>query len=329
MRLNKDFSVNTGMNLKPKSNATKTAFAITLLSAQSLMMSANVLAQDTSQEAISGSDNTATYWGIGIGTTLGAILGGPVGAAAGAALGGSVGYGQDKDAALEQTEQELDSQVTSLSEMEGELKKSNMQLEVLRAQTRKLERERAMHAAELADLKAKKLSEREQEEILAGVAKHYSQEVYYRHNSSSIPDYAKSRIDELAAFMQEHPSIVISLAGHSDLVGAEDANLALTQARVDAIRDYLIDQGIDAQRIEAKAYGEAFATVTAGDASNYVLDRRVAIELGVRAQESLSDQNGIADQDGSADQESLQAQQARDDDADAPLLPLAINVGGR
>lgn len=313
----KDVSVNTGMNLKPKSIATKTAFAITLLSAQSLMMSTSALAQESVHQATQETDNTATYWGIGIGTTLGAILGGPVGAAAGAALGGSLGYGQDKDAALEQTEQELDSQVISLSTMEGELKKSNMQLEVLRAQTRKLEHERAVQSAELADLKAKKLGEREQEEILAGVAKHYSQEVYYRHNSSSIPDYARSRIDELAAFMQEHPSIVISLAGHSDLVGAEDANLALTQARVDAIRDYLIDQGIDAQRIEAKAYGEALATVTAGDASNYVLDRRVAIELGVRAQESPSDQ------------ESMQAQQATDDDAEAPLLPLAINVGGR
>lgn len=323
MKPNKDFSSSTELNSKPKSNPTKTAFAITLLSAQSLLMSTSVMAQEVAHDARSESDSTATYWGIGIGTTLGAILGGPVGAAAGAALGGSLGYGQDKDAALEQTELQLDSQMISLSEMEGELKKSNMQLDVLRAQTRRLEQERTVQSAELADLKAKKLSAREQEEILAGVAKHYSQEVYYRHNSSSIPDYAKSRIDELARFMHEHPSIVISLAGHSDLVGAEDANLALTQARVDAIRDYLIDEGIDAQRIDAKAYGEAFATVTAGDASNYVLDRRVAIQLGVRAQDGLSDQHGLNEQ------ESMQAKQVPDEDADAPLLPLAINVGGR
>ena len=288
----------------PKSfKAKKTAFAAALICSQAILTSSPALAQEANEK----DEHTGTYWGIGIGTTLGAIIGGPVGAAAGAALGGSVGYGQDKDSALEQSEQQLDSQVMSLSSLEGELKKSNMQLEVLRAQTRKLQRENALKSAELADLKAQEITEREEAEILAGIAKHYSQEVYYRHNESSIPDYAKARMDELANFMAEHPGINISLQGHSDLIGPENANLALTQARVDAIRDYLIDQGIDAGRISAQAHGETFATVTTGDASNYILDRRVAIELSMPVVE----------------QPSAIAQEATES------LPLAINVGGR
>ena len=283
---------------KNHASAKRMAFASAFVCAQALSLSQPVFAQDNTQSE----DNTGTYWGIGIGTTLGAIIGGPIGAAAGAALGGTVGYGQDKDAALGQTEQQLDEQVMAVSALEGELKKSNVQLESLRAQTRQLQRQKALQAAELADLKAQDVTEREQSEILAGIAKHYSHEVYYRHNASSIPDYAKDRIDELASFMLEHKSIAISLQGHSDLIGAEDANLALTQARVDAIRDYLIDKGVAAERITSQAYGEAYATVTAGDASNYVLDRRVAIELSI----------------------------PQGDTGDATAIqPLAVNAGGR
>lgn len=278
--------------------ANKTAFATALLCAQALAASQPALAQDTAPSE----DKTGTYWGVGIGTTIGAIVGGPIGAAAGAALGGSMGYSHDKDTALELTERQLDSQVMTVSTLEGELKKSTMQLEVLRAQTRNLQRQKALQAAELADLKAQDISEREQAEILNDIAKHYSQEVYYRHNESSIPDYAKSRIDELAKFMLEHKRLNISLQGHSDLIGEEEANLALTQARVDAIRDHLIDQGVAAERINGKAHGETFATVMAGDASNYVLDRRVAIELSVPQQVTQDPQ---------------------------PTQPLAANAGGR
>lgn len=286
----------------------KTAFAAALICAHALTASAPAMAAEAKEE-----ERTGTYWGIGIGTALGALIGGPVGAAAGAALGGSVGYGQDKDSALDQTTQQLDSKAVSLNSLEGELKKSNMQLEMLQAQARKLQRENAIKSAELFDLKAQEVSEREQAEILAEVAKHYSQEVYYRHNESSIPDYAKTRIDELAKFMVEHQSIHISLLGHSDLIGPENANLALTQARVDAIRDYLIEKGISEGRIEALAHGEAFATVTAGDAKNYILDRRVAIELRVPRLESEPDA-GVA------------SAIAKEPTA---MLPVAINVGGR
>lgn len=242
-------------------------------------MSQPALAQTAETE--SQDDNSGTYWGVGIGTAIGAIVGGPVGAAAGAALGGSFGFGHDQSSALEETESRLDDQTIALSQREGELKNSKRAVGMLKAKNATLTREHALQASALADLKAQDITEREQAEIMSGIAKHYSQEVYYRHNESSIPDYAKSRIDELAGFMTEHPNVSIALHGHTDLLGQQDANLALAQARIDALRDYLVDQGISDSRIDTQAHGESFATVTVGDAGNYVLDRRVSIELAV------------------------------------------------
>ena len=280
--------------MKNHTTVKNTAFAATLAIAMSQTafaqsapqpVNADSVGTDT-QNAQHADENSGTYWGVGIGTALGAIIGGPVGAAAGAALGGSFGYGHDKGEAFEQTESRLDARTLTLSQLEGELKSTQRTLAKLKTKNATITRKHALQASELADLKAQEVTEREQAEILANVAKHYSHEVYYRHNESSIPDYAKTRINELGNFMAEHPSIKISLQGHSDLLGPENANLALSQARVDALRDYLVDQGIADTRIETHAHGETFATVTPGDATNYVLDRRVSIQLDVASTEA-------------------------------------------
>ena len=227
-------------------------------------------------------DNTeGTYWGLGIGTVLGAIIGGPPGAAAGAALGGSIGWGQDVDTQLENTEAKLDAQTLARAKADSELKNTQSELAQLRNKAGELEQSSAQDQAQLTQLSERVSKESEHNEVLASIAKHYTQEVYYRHNESAIPDYARSGIDELAQFMQENPKLAIELRGHTDLIGPEQANLALAQSRIDAIHDYLTSKGIAAERIKREALGEKYATVPAGDAHNYILDRRVAIELSV------------------------------------------------
>jgi len=240
--------------------------------------------------------NSGTYWGVGIGTALGAIVGGPAGAAAGAALGGSIGWGADKDDALEQAELTLEQNENDLVAAKGELKKSYIEMQRVRARINGLERDNALKSASIAELQAADRAEKAHAKVLESIAKHYSHEVYYRHNSSSIPDYAKERIGELISFMNEHPSLTIHLKGHTDLIGGEDANKALAQSRVDAIKDYLIEQGVSEGRIATTAFGEQFATVTRGDASNYILDRRVSLSLEMpgSATQVLSDTSETA-----------------------------------
>ena len=222
-----------------------------------------------------------TYWGLGIGTVLGAIIGGPPGAAAGAALGGGIGWGQDLDTQLENTEAELDAQTLARAKADSELKNTQSELARLQDKASELEQSNAQDQTHLTQLSEQVSKESEHNEVLASIAKHYTQEVYYRHNESAIPDYAKSGINELAHFMQENPKLAIELRGHTDLIGPEQANLALAQSRIDAIHDYLTNKGIAAERIKREALGEKYARVAAGDAHNYILDRRVAIELSV------------------------------------------------
>ena len=48
----------------------------------------------------------------------------------------------------------------------------------------------------------------------------------------------------------------IEIAGHTDNIGSEESNMKLSQARAEAVRNYLISKGIKPERITAKGYGD-------------------------------------------------------------------------
>ena len=48
----------------------------------------------------------------------------------------------------------------------------------------------------------------------------------------------------------------IEISGHTDSKGSDDYNLQLSQGRADAVRQYLVDNGISEDRIISKGYGE-------------------------------------------------------------------------
>ena len=82
-----------------KTHTHKLAIAVLALS---LTHTANAADNSTHND----SDNKSTYWGLGIGSVLGAAIAGPPGAAIGATLGGSIGWGKDQNDALDEEEGE-------------------------------------------------------------------------------------------------------------------------------------------------------------------------------------------------------------------------------
>ncbi len=62
-------------------------------------------------------------------------------------------------------------------------------------------------------------------------------------------------LDELVAMMKDSPKVEIQLEGHTDNVGNPQANIKLSQQRVDAVKKYIISKGINKKRVMTKAYG--------------------------------------------------------------------------
>jgi OOP family OmpA-OmpF porin len=71
----------------------------------------------------------------------------------------------------------------------------------------------------------------------------------------------------------------LKLAGHTDNVGSNDANMKLSKARAESVKNYLVDKGANASRIEATGYGETQPIATNKTAKGRQQNRRVEFTL--------------------------------------------------
>ncbi|MDR3391673.1 MAG: OmpA family protein [Sulfuriferula sp.] len=101
--------------------------------------------------------------------------------------------------------------------------------------------------------------------------------------------------DQVVSKMKQYPRVeVILVTGYADRIGSDDYNQALSQRRADAVKAYLVDQGVNDQRIETAAKGESDPIVAcdsvkgkvSGSNRNLVNclqpNRRVTVEVKVR-----------------------------------------------
>jgi outer membrane protein OmpA-like peptidoglycan-associated protein len=60
----------------------------------------------------------------------------------------------------------------------------------------------------------------------------------------------------VAQVMKAHPEVQrVTIEGHTDDTGSAATNRKLSQARAEAVRDYLVGKGVEASRLEAKGFG--------------------------------------------------------------------------
>ena len=87
-------------------------------------------------------------------------------------------------------------------------------------------------------------------------------------------------LDQLAAIIHNHPEILrLEVAGHTDSVGSLAMNLALSEARASAVRDYLVGRGVDPARLRAVGYGPNVPLAPNGTEDGRMLNRRVELTI--------------------------------------------------
>lgn len=86
-------------------------------------------------------------------------------------------------------------------------------------------------------------------------------------------------LDEIVSILAEYTDYNLKMGGHTDSNGSNATNLKLSQARVDAVKSYLINKGVAASRIQATGYGEEQPVATNKTAAGRAQNRRVALEL--------------------------------------------------
>jgi OmpA-OmpF porin, OOP family len=82
------------------------------------------------------------------------------------------------------------------------------------------------------------------------------EKVFFDTAKSTIQQRSYPLLDDVAAVMKAHPEVRrVVVEGHTDNTGAAAFNRKLSQARADAVRQYLVQKGVEADRLEAKGFG--------------------------------------------------------------------------
>jgi outer membrane protein OmpA-like peptidoglycan-associated protein len=101
-------------------------------------------------------------------------------------------------------------------------------------------------------------------------------QVYFDLGKATIRAESHGILDAVAAVLAANPDVAgVEVQGHTDVRGSAASNLRLSQERVDAVRAYLIEAGIDADRLIAKGYGETQPIVEARTEAEHAQNRRV------------------------------------------------------
>jgi outer membrane protein OmpA-like peptidoglycan-associated protein/tetratricopeptide (TPR) repeat protein len=81
-------------------------------------------------------------------------------------------------------------------------------------------------------------------------------DIYYSTNSADIVTDSKIILDSFVEYLNENPSMEIEIGGHTDDVGDDKANLALSSERAFEVMNYLATKGVQTKRMTYKGYGE-------------------------------------------------------------------------
>ena len=101
--------------------------------------------------------------------------------------------------------------------------------------------------------------------------------VYFDFDKYTLSSKSIQTLRSIAQVMEDNKDLEITVSGHADERGTREYNLALGQRRGEAVRDYLLLNGISKNRITVKSYGEEYPLVKGSNESSWAKNRRAEI----------------------------------------------------
>jgi outer membrane protein OmpA-like peptidoglycan-associated protein len=80
--------------------------------------------------------------------------------------------------------------------------------------------------------------------------------IFFETGKYNLKDESKSELNKLGDFLNQNPKVKIEVSGHTDNVGDDKMNQTLSLNRAKSVYDYLMNNGIAAERLTYKGYGE-------------------------------------------------------------------------
>ena len=114
-----------------------------------------------------------------------------------------------------------------------------------------------------------RIREEEMATLAAGI-----QDVFFEFDSWAITQEGKQVLEKSADWLGDRPAATLLIEGHCDQRGTQAYNIVLGKKRAGAIRDYLIELGVDSSRLALISYGHDKPFCSDSTETCYQLNRR-------------------------------------------------------
>jgi outer membrane protein OmpA-like peptidoglycan-associated protein len=200
---------------------------------------------------------------------------------------------QSTAAQLGQAQTELDSVRRELGQVRGRLDLRTQTLDETTQRLEARERELALRQQELeaamqarADAEERARVAMQQLQELASVRQEQDEviitlsgEVLFEYNQAELRSTARQRLRAVAAALRTQPDAQIVIEGHTDARGSDDYNEQLSQRRAEAVRQFLVQEGVEMSRLRAVGRGEELPIASNDTEEGRANNRRVEIHF--------------------------------------------------
>ena len=101
--------------------------------------------------------------------------------------------------------------------------------------------------------------------------------IYFPVGNLTLVAEARENLDRAVTYMRMRPQTHIELRGHSDSMGSRAVNLQLARRRAEAVKAYLVEKGIEAERMRVRTYGESKPVASNATQEGRLQNRRVEL----------------------------------------------------
>lgn len=94
--------------------------------------------------------------------------------------------------------------------------------------------------------------------VLASINKpQIIENIFYDFDKATLRPESKEALDAVVVMLRDNPHVSIEMGSHTDRMGSDEYNMALSERRAKSVVDYLVSAGIPADRLTWKGYGES------------------------------------------------------------------------
>lgn len=193
----------------------------------------------------------------------------------------------------EAEKQRMQAEVAAAKEAQARAEAQRAQAEAEKAQADALAKQQSAQEQAEREKEAAEKAEREKQELRATLLAQFNKilethdtprglqvnlgDVLFAFGKYDLRPEARERLAKLSGIVLAHPGLNLAVEGHTDNVGGDAMNQTLSEQRAQSVRQYLIDQGLDAGTISAKGFGKTMPVADNSTADGRQKNRRVEI----------------------------------------------------